>query len=307
MYQRKSDQRIPSAIPGESKENPLFLTGMILSMFCWGISWASGKVIASYSDAFTISLFRFVLTFISLLVLLVFAKNTLRIQREGWFWLGVASLVMSLYYYLFFRGLASGKAGAGGVLVTTLNPVVSYLLMLGLNRRRPTMYETAGIVTGIIAGAILLHIWNRGSNILEAGNIYFLLASFTWAVLSQITSKSSKFGSPAGFSLWMYGICSILMIPLSDLPAAMSLVRHGDLAFWGNLFFSATITTSLATTFYFIATSRIGAGRASSFIFMVPLSAALGSWLFLGEVPESHTIAGGLIGIAAIYLLNKKR
>jgi drug/metabolite transporter (DMT)-like permease len=72
------------------------------------------------------------------------------------------------------------------------------------------------------------------------------------------------------------------------------------------MFFSATITTSLATTFYFIATSKLGASRASSFIFMVPFSAALGSWIFLQEIPEAHTIIGGILGIAAVYILNKK-
>ena len=86
----------------------------------------------------------------------------------------------------------------------------------------------------------------------------------------------------------------------------MTTLRHGDLTFWGNLFFSATITTSLATTFYFVATSKIGASKASSFIFMVPFSAALGSWIFLGEVIEVHTIVGGILGIAAVYILNKK-
>ena len=86
----------------------------------------------------------------------------------------------------------------------------------------------------------------------------------------------------------------------------MTTLSHGDLAFWGNLFFSATITTSLATTFYFVATSKIGASKASSFIFMVPFSAALGSWIFLGEVIEVHTIVGGILGIAAVYILNKK-
>jgi drug/metabolite transporter (DMT)-like permease len=39
---------------------------------------------------------------------------------------------------------------------------------------------------------------------------------------------------------------------------------------------------------------------------MVPLSAAFGSWLFLDEVIQLHTIIGGLLGIGAVYILNKK-
>ena len=96
------------------------------------------------------------------------------------------------------------------------------------------------------------------------------------------------------------------MLLFSGIDPAITTVSEGDVKFWGNLFFSATITTSLATTFYFVATSKIGASKASSFIFMVPFSAALGSWIFLGEAIELHTIIGGILGIAAVYILNRK-
>jgi drug/metabolite transporter (DMT)-like permease len=96
------------------------------------------------------------------------------------------------------------------------------------------------------------------------------------------------------------------MFLISGTQPTMDVMNKADFTFWGNLFFSATITTSLATTFYFVATSKIGASRASSFIFMVPFSAALGSWIFLGEVIEWHTLIGGLLGIAAVYILNRK-
>ncbi|MCR6640451.1 MAG: DMT family transporter [Sporocytophaga sp.] len=58
--------------------------------------------------------------------------------------------------------------------------------------------------------------------------------------------------------------------------------------------------------FFFVATSRLGAGKASTFIFLVPFSAALGSWIFLKEVPEIHTIIGGFLGIFAVYMINRK-
>ena len=94
---------------------------------------------------------------------------------------------------------------------------------------------------------------------------------------------------------------------LAGTGPAIETIQRADFRFWGNMFFSATITTALATTFYFAATSKIGASKASSFIFMVPFSAALGSFIFLGEIIEWHTIVGGLLGIAAVYILNRRR
>jgi drug/metabolite transporter (DMT)-like permease len=284
----------------------LFLLGMVLSMTCWGFSWTAGKVMSLYGDPLTISFLRFTLTFVSLFFILLFIKTEFKISSKGSFDLIMASLLISVYTYLFFRGLVTGKAGAGGVLVTVLNPIASYGIMLIMTRRKPTRNETIGLLLGLIAGVVLLKLVTEADKIFSAGNIYFLLASFSWAFLSIFTSKASRYGSPVTFSFYMYGISTLVMFSFAGYNGTQQILATADSTFWLNLFFSATITTSLATTFYFVATSRIGASKASSFIFLVPFSAALGSWFFLDEIPQLHTIIGGLLGIGAVYILNRK-
>jgi drug/metabolite transporter (DMT)-like permease len=290
----------------QAENNKIFVVGMILSMTCWGFSWTSGKILTAYGDPITISFLRFALTFVSLLVLLPLMKEKLTISGRGFWDLMISSSLISLYTFLFFKGVSVGKPGAGGVLVTVLNPIIIYAITLFLARRRPTKNETIGLALGLAAGVVLLKLVTEADEIFKAGNIYFLLAACSWAVLSRFTSKAGRYGSSLAFSLWMYGISTCLMLLLAGTSSTAATFQRSDGMFWGNLFFSATITTSLATTFYFVATSRIGASKASSFIFMVPFSAALGSWMFLGEVIEMHTIIGGLLGIAAVYILNKK-
>jgi drug/metabolite transporter (DMT)-like permease len=288
------------------RNKQLFQLGMILSMICWGFSWTAGKIMAGYGDPLTISLYRFAVTFLSLFIILLFINTSLKLKTTGLFDLIVASILMSIYTFLFFKGLATGKAGAGGVLVTVLNPILSYGIMLIMTRRKPTRNEGIGLVLGLIAGVVLLKLVTEAHNIFSAGNIYFLLAAFCWAILSIFTSRASRYGSSVTFSFYLYGISTILMFIGAGWEGPQATLAKADTVFWGNLFFSATITTSLATTLYFVATSRLGASKASSFIFLVPFSAALGSWIFLGEIPQLHTISGGLLGIAAVYVLNRK-
>lgn len=285
----------------------LFLLGMILSMTCWGFSWTSGKILSHYASPLTISFFRFALTFVSLLLIIAFTKGQFTIRKAGLRDLVIASLLISLYTYLFFKGLTLGKAGAGGILVTVLNPIISYIIMLAMARRKPNRAEFWGLLLGLAAGVILLKLVTDASALWAAGNIYFLLATFSWAALSLVTSRASRYGSPVTFSCWMYAVSTLVMLVLSSPAASIDLLGKTDFTFWGNMFFSSTITTALATTFYFVATSKIGAGKASSFIFLVPFFAAFGSWLFLNEVPQMHSILGGLLGIGAVYILNRRK
>lgn len=289
-----------------TKSKKLFLTGMILSMFCWGLSWTSGKVLSGYGGADVITIYRFAFTFVSLVVILALTNQNFRIAGKGIPDVLMASVLIGLYTYLFFKGLSVGKAGAGGVLVTTLNPLIMFGIVLLIKRRKPEQREIVGLLIGLIAGGILLKVWDNWDVVWSSGNSYFLLATLTWALLSLITARSSRYGSPVTFSLYMYGACTVLMLLIADYGKIVEVIAVADSYFWGNLFFSSTITTALATTFFFVATAKIGASQASSFIFLVPFSAALGSWVFLNEVPQLNTIVGGVLAIIAVFILNKK-
>lgn len=284
----------------------LFLAGMILSMTLWGLSWASGKILSTYGDPLTISFFRFALTFITLPLVIVLLRVKFSINKNGLRDLIISSILMSFYTWLFFKGLTTGRAGAGGVLVTVLNPIMAYAIMLTLSWRKPTLKESVGLVVGLLAGMILLKVFSDASQIFDTGNIYFLIAALTWAVLSNFTARASRYGSPVAFSFWIYAISTCIMFLFSGIEPTITVINKADFAFWANMFFVSTVVAGLATTFYFVATSKVGASKASSFIFMVPFSAALGSWIFLGEAIQLHTIIGGLLGIVAVYILNKR-
>lgn len=279
---------------------------MLLSMCCWGFSWASGKVIAGYGAPTTIAMIRFIVTFFSLLLILIFRKESFKINRKGLIYLFISACLMSVYSYFFLKGLVHGKAGAGGVLLTTVNPIISYGIAILISRKMPSKNEAIGLGIGFLACIVLLNVWSDWHGIFKPGNLYFIIAAFLWSVLSVFTSKSAQYGSPIVFSMWMFALCSVLTFFAVDIYDIVHVINVSDQLFWWNMFFSGTITTALATTFFFVATTKLGASKASSYLFLVPFTAALGSWMFLQETPQINTIIGGIMGIAAVFMLNKK-
>lgn len=283
------------------------VVSIIFSMFLWGLSWPSGKVLTQYSTAVNFAVYRYVIVVATLLGLLAISGISMKVKRAGIPAILAAGLLLTAYSIFFFKGLKSGSPGAGGVLVTILNPIMAYSLGIVLSRKMPSRNEGIGLLLGLLAGAILLKIWGDPMAILHSGNVFFLLAAFTWAVMSKFTSRGGTYGSPLGFSLWQYVVTLACLLPMLDVPELKAALQIRDTVFWANLFFSSAIVTSLATTVYFYATTRLGAEKASSYIFMVPLAAAVSSWLLLGERIQTHTIVGGVLGMAAVYLINKKR
>lgn len=280
--------------------------GIVVSMFLWGLSWPSGKVLTGYCTAINFAVYRYLIVFVTLLLVLLAMRVSLRVKKAGLPAMLASGVLLAIYSYFFFLGLKKGAAGAGGVLVTTLNPVMAYLLGILLSRRLPSRNEATGLALGIIAGCILLQVWAHPRAIFESGNIYFLIAAFTWSVMSKFTSGGAAYGSSLTFSLWQYMVTLLCLLPFINVPELRQALHSTDLLFWGNLFFGSVIVTSLATTVYFYSTTILGAEKASSFIFLVPLAAAVSSWLLLGERLQWHTAAGGILGMAAVYIINKK-
>ena len=105
----------------------------------------------------------------------------------------------------------------------------------------------------------------------------------------------------------MYLVALIGFFIFVDLSEVQTIVSIGDTLFWLNLLFFGFISTTIATSFYFYATTKMGAERASSFIFLVPISAALSSWFFLGEIIQLYTIFGGILGMLAVFIINYKK
>lgn len=279
---------------------------MLISMVFWGLSWPSAKVISGYSNPIVLTAYRYSVVFLTLLPILFILKIPLKISRKGIPFVLISGFMLAFYSYLMFLGLSKGTAGAGGVLVTTLNPIMAYFLSLVIAKKKPNTNETIGLILGLLAGCVLLKIWVSFDVLFNSGNLYFLGSALIWSIMSRFTAKSNDYGSPFSFSLWMYLVTFLSLMPFLDFSSLRATFEIREIKFWGNVFFGGAIVTSLATTIYFYATSKLGSAKASSFIFLVPFSAALSSFLLLDEKLEIHTIFGGMLGIAAVYMIQRK-
>ncbi|HLG28756.1 MAG TPA: DMT family transporter, partial [Candidatus Brocadiales bacterium] len=155
-----------------SNKTFLFVFFMVISMIIWGGSWVSAKAIADTLPPETLTFWRFVITFISLAPILLFLKEPVRLNRHGLVYTILGSVFMGLYLYVFFKGLTYGFAGAAGVLVTTMIPIITFALSVLFFRRSISARDFLGLTLGVIGGGILLQVWTLDANkIFMHGNL----------------------------------------------------------------------------------------------------------------------------------------
>lgn len=289
------------------KEKKFLVLLLIMSMVIWGISWSSAKVMSRYGDPLPIAYIRFFIVVISLIPVIRLMKLNFYMPKESIISVVGAGLFLGCYSLSFFTGLTIGYAGAGGVIVTVLNPIFAFLIGVVISRRPLTKREGVGLIIGVIAGAILLHLWEDWHYILDGGNYLFVLGALLWALLSKVTAGAKKFGHPFVFNFWMHVFVVVFFSALVDFKELGEIFRTADDLFWWNMFYFGTINSTVATGCYLYSTSVIGAEKASSYVFIVPMGAVLSTCFFLGEPIEVYTIVGGVLGLAAVFVINKKK
>ena len=239
--------------------------------------------------------------------LLFYFKVSVKVSIKELFLLALGGFIIFIYNVGFFSGLQTGFAGAGGVLVTGLNPVITFLLTIIIVREKSTIKQVAGLLIGLMGGLIMLEIWNASSSqILDRGNFFFLLAATSWAFVTLLSHQIQKKVHFLSYGFYIYIFCSLFGLIASLFRGSLN-TTPTSLSFWINMIYLSIGATTIATTIYFFSTKKLGSRVASSFIFTVPVSAMFFSWLLLGEVPTLPTLIGGGLTIAAVYLINSKK
>ena len=278
----------------------------MIAMVTWGLSWTNAKILGMYGDAPLMTFWRFVFATLSFAPIVYFTKNSFSINGKSLRFIALNALFMTSYNYFYFRGTQVGLAGAGGVLVTTLNPINTAILAAILFNIPLYRKDIAGMIIGFIGGGMIMNIWNMDMDLfLQSGNTHFLLASLSWAAVTLITSRSKDVMPFIPYSFWCFGIASLLSLLLAFDQPLLSIFQF-DWVFWLNMLFLAVGAMAFGTTIYFLASRQLGPQKASSFIFTVPVTAMLFAMLFLNEELTITIAIGSILAMFAVYLINKK-
>ncbi|WP_303851814.1 DMT family transporter [Seleniivibrio woodruffii] len=306
MFWGNSDTVFCTYLVGLIMSDVLFYLMMVLAMVSWGESWVSAKIVAKMASPEVLMFWRFFLTFISYIPVMIYLKQTFTISRKGILFTFVCSVVLILYNEMFFTGLIYGMASVGGILVTTLIPVVTFLLVSLLTLKSPSLKDAFGLMMGACGAMVIIKIWDTDiEKLFHSGNIYFLTAAFLWAILTYLGAYVKKYTNVFTYSFYLY-LFTTGLIALITIAKGTSFAVPHTFVFWGNMTLLAVGATTFGSTLFFIAAARLGSQKTSSFVYLVPVNAVGLSWFFLGEQIHVNTLTGGLLVFMAVYIINRK-
>jgi len=280
---------------------------MVFAMITWGYSWVGAKILGPYGHVSTKIFLRFFFASIALIPILLKYHIPFRIDKKGFIFILWNSISLCSYNYFYFKSTHMGLAGVGGVLVTTLNPILTSLFVFSfLDRSSAKLKEFVGLIMGLTGGGIIMRLWEMDiALMISSGNIFYILASCSWVSVTIASQKSKTHIHFLTFSFWSFLSASLFSLSFCEIESISQTINY-DSIYWLNIFLLSIVVMSFANTMYFFASSKIGAVKASSYIFVVPLTAIIFSKIILNEQVLYTTVLGGVLSVVAVYLINKK-
>ena len=274
-------------------------------MVTWALAWTNAKIINNqYSISFeNLVFFRFLLGFLSLLPFVIYYKKKIP-KFSDFKYIIIPSILFFLYNIAFFKG-TEYVAGKGAVLVTTLNPIITVIIMSLINKKI-NRKEIIGILLGILGGILIMDLYQEGLEaIIRPDNIYFVICAVTWGIMTVSINYAQKVINPYMFICLCYFFTMLLSIPFTDLTEIS--ISEFDFVFYLNFFFVSIGAMSFGTSVYMYYTPVLGPVKVSFFIFSVPFMAmAMASSIFPEESFTINIALGGILSIMAIYIVNRK-
>jgi drug/metabolite transporter (DMT)-like permease len=296
------------------KERPAkYYMLLILSMFFWGGSWPSAKILVTISPSpLTIGFLRFLTASVLFLIAMAFLEPSPRelVKRENLKVLCLAGLTGVFGYGVLFLSGMTLTTAAQGSIIAGFNPVtVSLFAHLMHNERLRRRWQYTGFAlsfTGVVfvVGVQSLIDFNLNHLI---GNVIVLGAMMMWGLYSSISKEGMKEMSSltvtAGgvvYGCIFFGLGALIEEPWLILPQV-------DLVFWINILYLGGLVTFTGFFFYFESINKLGATRAAGFISLVPVFGTVLSVLILQD-PIYWTFGLGLLLVViGIIMINFPR
>jgi drug/metabolite transporter (DMT)-like permease len=302
-----------SAVVRAERQNWVVYSGLVFTMFVWGLAWPVGRLLATNLPPVSIAAIRYAIVIPVLFAILWFREGSFKIERSWIPTLVVMGVLNTTLYQIFFLYGVKYAAASDDSLVIGIGPVLIAIMASFVLKERPTGTKILGFASGL-AGIITISILSPNTQVLNRPLGVTLVfggatayALYTVLLRRFLSKNRADNRGPQQSSLsilsWISLFGWFFLIPLSLLEAPWT--YSWDAGSWLGILYLAILSTVVGYFLYIEGVSKIGAGRSGVFTNLVPVFGVLTSVL-IGENLSPWTAVSFLLIFAGVLLVNRR-
>ncbi len=284
---------------------------LILVALLWGGFFVVGTLSVHAAPPLTVGAWRFLIATPCFLVLFWPRRKAeaLPTWRDLPVLAGMGATGVLAYNWLSFEAMQLAGAADGAMITPALHPLIT-LLVAGMLFGEPlTIARVAGVLLAIGGEGLVFHdalttADSRPDRLV--GDLYYLAAAVCWSAYTLLGRAAARRFSPLATSLYSSALGTLMLLPVAGSALFEIPAGAGGWTFWLGVLYLAVGGTVAAFWLWHRGIARIGASRAASFSYLVPVSALALSTLFLHERPTAIQLSGIGLVLAGVVLANSQ-
>jgi drug/metabolite transporter (DMT)-like permease len=283
---------------------------LLIACVFWGVTPSIGRVLAEFEAPFVTVFGRFFVASVFLLWFTHFNRQFLRLPVNAWLRFALLGATgIFLHNVLLFKGLEYTSATNASILLALI-PVQVAVLDFICYRRTPDWLAGLGILLAFFGTAFVLTagqlamIFEIGAGL---GELIVFVSALMWAVYSVVGRVVLEEYSPLLVTTYAAAIGALFLFPFLFRQPEVTLAVYTDGAAVAMLFFMGFIGSAVGFLWYSEAVASIGPVATAVYINLVPVWGVVWAVLLLGEEAGFATVAGGLMVLGGLMLVNRPR
>ena len=275
----------------------------------WGGSFLAIKLAVQDLGPTALLLFRSISGFVALALIVIALRKPL--LGPGWrgrlFGFGIMAVTNAVIPWVSIGwGEERISSGLASILNSTTTLWTAVLIYWVMPTERPTVVNYVGVVIGFAGVVVLVYpdlvAHGLSGNVL--GALAVLVASLSYAVNAMYQRRKMRNVSVFEISLGQLAASVLFAIPI----AAPSLPHiHVHALSLAAVIALGAIGTGVAYLLYYYVMNTLGAVRAAGVTYVVPVTAVFWGALLLHETVSVTIVAGMIVILAGILLVNLRR
>ena len=280
---------------------------LILCVFFWGSVFPVAKIILTDMSNVSLAVLRFIISIAGLGIYCLLTREkwpTLTIQHYLALTLlgiiGIGGFNMGL-----FSGLKT-TTPTNGALIMALSPLTTTLLSALMAGKLPALKQGISLLVSLLGVCIVIthgHLSQLVKLQINQGDLYIMAAMLTWCCYTLFSQRMMTVMSPIMFTLitMITGTLALLVICLTSQVSPMTEMLQLPAFSLILLLYISIFATVLGYLFWINGVKHLGAARTSVFYNLLPVFAALVSYLF-GQPLTLDQILGIVVVLAGLSI-----
>ncbi len=276
---------------------------LVTVWFCWGFSYPATKLMLESIDVWTSRMLIMGLAGIFLLTLACLFRNTLRVPREHWRDLVIASIFnMTIFQIGMTLGVHYFSAGRTVVIVYTM-PLWAMLFAWPLLNEKPTLTRLIALGTGLTGLAILMSQDFGHLNDAYTGAACTLVGAIAFGLGTVWMKRRLWTNDPTVIAGWQLLLGSLPVIPFWILLGDDINWSQVTFISWINFAFIILVSNVLAYFAWFRVLRVFPASVSGLGTLAVPIVGVLASAAVIREQIGGHEVISLILIITALLLI----